>query len=134
MKDSIRYSLLVILIFTTGVLCRTAASGNPLQESNDGAFDKEAAIREIKSQLAAMATKSLMDLGEFCKKNTIQGEFVIDLTVAGKGKVLTVFMVSGGEGNIREKNLLKDKLKELQFDNVKIPKNERVKLRHTLNL
>ena len=78
-----------------------------------------------------MSTKMLQELLEFCKKKEIQGEFVADITVEGKGKILTVFMVSGGEDDIPKKNLLKGKLTELSFENIKIPKKERVKFRYT---
>jgi len=157
MKDLIRYSLLIIAFYftseqhlhaqektggervtikeekpTNSSSYRGGSSG-PLKETTSSSFNNEEVIKEIKAQLATMATKPLMELIEFCKKNTIQGEFVIDLTIEGKGKVLTVFMVSGGEDNIPKKNLLKNKLVELQFENIKIPKKERVKLRYTLN-
>lgn len=156
MKDLIRYSLLIILFCfnceqylcaqekTEGkrranikeekpTVSSFSASGDSLKETTSGSFSKEEVIEEIKAQLATMATKPLMELIEFCKKNTIQGDFVVDLTIEGKGKVLTVFMVSGGEDSIPKKNLLKNKLAGLQFDNIKIPKKERVKLRYPLH-
>lgn len=77
-------------------------------------------------------TSDAGELREFCVKNDIKGEFVIDLTLQGKGKVLTVFMVSSGTDEIKSQNLLKSKLSETQFENIKIPKNERVKFRQTL--
>lgn len=90
-----------------------------------------AIVEEIKAQLATMASKPLMELIEFCKKKEIVGDFVVDLTVEGKGKIVTVFMVSTPEIEMPKKNALKDKLTQLSFDNIKIPKKERVKLRYT---
>jgi hypothetical protein len=56
----------------------------------------------------------------------------MDITLQGKGKVLTVYMVSGTNEELSYQNLLKLKLAEIQFENIKIPKNQRVKFRHTL--
>ena len=91
----------------------------------------QAIMEEIKAQLATMGSKPLMELIEFCKKKKIVGDFVVDLTVEGKGKIVTVFMVSTPEIEMHKKNSLKDKLTQLSFDNMKIPKKERVKLRYT---
>ncbi len=105
----------------------TLKDPNALSESA-----RQAIIEEIKAQLATMASKPLMQLIEFCQKNEIVGEFVVDLTVEGKGKIVTVFMVSTPEIAMPKKNALKDKLTQLSFENIKIPKKERVKLRYTL--
>lgn len=93
--------------------------------------NKEDVIVEAKSQLAVMSSES-GKLNEFCKENNIQGEFVIDITLQGKGKVLTIFMVSSNVEDVKYQNLLKDALAQVQFENIKIPKNERVKFRQTL--
>ena len=106
-------------------------SPNDSTAQSKSTFNKQPVIDEIKAQLATMSTKMLQELLEFCKKKEIQGEFVADITVEGKGKILTVFMVSGGEDDIPKKNLLKGKLAELSFENIKIPKKERVKFRYT---
>ena len=110
----------------------TVSLGSPMT-TETSSFNKQPVIEEIKAQLATMASKPLQELLEFCRKKEIKGEFVVDLTVEGKGQIVTVFMVSGGESDITKKNLLKNKLTELHFENVKIPKKERVKLRYTLN-
>lgn len=106
-------------------------SDNNLASSTSA--ENQKAIDEIKAQLAKMATKQLVALIEFCKKNDIAGEFVVDLTVEAKGRVVTVLMVSTPEISIPKKNMLKDKLSELQFDNIKLPKKQRAKYRYTLN-
>src|SRR5450432_1598624 len=115
MKDLIRYSLLMALFYFTGEQRLYAqetqekreekptpssaysSASDPLEETPSSSFSKKEVIQEVKAQLATMATPALTALIGFCKKNTIQGEFVVDLTLEGKGKVLTVFMVSGGE-------------------------------------
>lgn len=72
-------------------------------------------------------------LHTFCSENHITGKFIFDLTLEGKGNVLTVFLVSSDTQDIPAKNLFKDKLHTLRFENVKIPKKQRIKFRHTLN-
>lgn len=105
-----------------------AVVGSPNEPSDPAT---QAIVEEIKAQLATMASKPLMELIEFCKKKEIVGDFVVDLTVEGKGKIVTVFMVSTPEIEMPKKNALKDKLTQLSFDNIKMPKKERVKLRYT---
>jgi hypothetical protein len=93
--------------------------------------EKEEVIHEAKSQLVGLCSEG-GDLQEFCVENQIKGEFVIDLTLQGKGKVLTVFMVSSSAEDVQYQNLLKSKLTGIEFTNIKIPKNERIKFRQTL--
>ncbi len=95
------------------------------------ASDKQAVTEEAQKQLIQMATPT-GELGEACLKNNITGKFVVDITLQGKGKVLTVFMVSSDVENIKDRNFLKNKITELEFSNIKIPKKERVKFRTTL--
>jgi len=105
---------------------------NPVSYSQSNAvFDKQPVIEEAKKQLTAMVA-SKGELGEACRKNNITGTFVVDLTLEGKGKVVTVFMVSNEAAQIKDQNFLKNKIAELHFSNIKIPKKERVKSRHTL--
>ena len=99
------------------------------QAKND--FDKVAITQEAKSQLSQMADGT-GELNTFASEKEIKGEFVFDMTLQGKGDVLTVFMVSTSSEDISRKNLLKDKLHTLRFDNIKIPKKEKVKFRHTI--
>jgi hypothetical protein len=96
----------------------------------DAPFDKEQIVSEAKKQLEAMSSKG-GDLYNYCQEKGLTGEFVVDITLQLKGKVLTVFMVSSSVEEIKDQNLLKSKLTELQFENIKIPKNERVKFRQT---
>jgi len=93
-------------------------------------FDKEQIVSEAKKQLEAMSSEG-GDLYSYCQEKNLTGEFVVDITLQLKGKVLTVFMVSSSVEEIKDQNLLKSKLTELQFENIKIPKNERVKFRQT---
>jgi hypothetical protein len=95
------------------------------------ATEKDAVIQEVQNQLTVMSGES-GELTEFCTKNGVKGEFVMDLTIQGKGKLLTIYMVSSSVENVSYQNMLKNKLMELQFANIKLPKNERVKFRHTL--
>lgn len=95
------------------------------------AVEKDAVIKEAQSQLGTMASEGGM-LFEYCTKNNIKGEFVMDFTVQGKGKLLTVYMVTSSVEDVKYQNMLKSKLMEIQFSDIKLPKNERVKFRHTL--
>lgn len=94
--------------------------------------ESKAAVEEAKLQLAGMCELN-GDLWNLCSKKAVRGEFVVDLTIQGKGKVVTVFMVSS-TAEKEAQITLKNKLIELQFPNIKLPKNKRVKFRYTLNL
>jgi hypothetical protein len=111
---------------------RNPVSSIEVKSEPKSSFNKQIVIDEVKAQLAEMSSKALKELVIFCKENSIHGEFVVDMTLVEKGKVVTVFMVSSSAENPQKKNLLKNKLSQLRFDNIKIPKPERVKFRYTL--
>ena len=95
--------------------------------------EKQAVIQEAQEQLTTMAS-STGELGEACLKKGLTGKFVVDITLEGKGKVLTVFMVSSDVEEVKDQNFLKSKITELKFDHIKIAKKQRVKFRHTLTI
>ncbi len=92
--------------------------------------EKEKIVIEVRKQLVALSSPG-GDLFKVCAKNKIAGDFVVDLTVGAKGKVLTVFMVSSVPESISNQNFLKSVLSDLQFE-VRVPKTQRIKFRHTL--
>lgn len=96
------------------------------------ATDKESVIAEARMQLEALAAPD-GELGKFCHEKNIQGRFTFDITVVQKGNVITVFTVSSTVEDITQQNKLKVRINELKFDNIKLPKNTRVKFQHTLN-
>src|SRR5438105_3257519 len=72
-------------------------------------IEKEKIVIEVRKQLVALASPE-GDLSKVCSKNKISGDFVVDLTVGAKGKVLTVFMVSSAPESISNQNFLKSVL------------------------
>lgn len=114
--------------FLLGILFLLCLAGYSQSSSS---FDKQPIIAEAQRQLTIKAT-STGELGEACTKNGVTGTFVVDITIQGKGKVLTVFMVSSDVEDIKDQNFLKNRITQVEFANIKIPKKERVKFRHTL--
>ncbi len=108
--------LLLFSLFSLSAICQSSDSPT---------------IEEAKRQLLAMSS-STGKLGEACAKKGITGTFVVDITIQGKGQVLTVFMVSSSVEEIGMQNFLKNKLVEIEFENIKIPKKQRVKFRQSL--
>ena len=108
-----------------------SATSHTIYCQSKNAFDKVAITQEARTQLTQMTSEE-GELSVFSTKNDIKGEFVVDITLEGKGDVLTVFMVSASSEDIPRKNLLKDKLHALRFENIRIPKKEKIKFRHTL--
>lgn len=94
-----------------------------------------------KAQIDAEARKELANtladpeskLKKFIIKNTIKGEFIFDITIEEKGKVVTVFAVSSDADNIKMQNMLKDQLKLLTF-NFKMPRDKSYKFQYIFNL
>ncbi|MEJ0054227.1 MAG: hypothetical protein WDN75_00405 [Bacteroidota bacterium] len=116
-------SILLFILFIT-------YSINGIGQSTSDAA-KEKIIIDVRKQLVAVSSPD-GELFELCAKSKVSGDFVVDLTVGAKGKVLTVFMVSSSPESIQNQNFLKSKLSDLQFEDIKISKTERVKFRHTL--
>lgn len=92
-----------------------------------------------KNAIAAQATKELDaslqngDLKAFTTANAIKGEYIFDITVQEKGKVLTVYVVSSDADDLNKQNQLKSKLREFQF-NFKLAKKSTCKFQYTFNL
>lgn len=120
------------IVFCLAFFILSALNVNVSFSQARGSYDEEAIVEEVKTQLAQLCSET-GDLRTFCSENKITGQFVYDLTIEGKGNVLTVFLVSSTTDEVQAKNSLKDKLYSLRFENVKLPKKERVKFRHTLN-
>jgi hypothetical protein len=109
----------------------TKTEGMPVVGGANDAESK-AAVEEASNQLDGMCEVN-GDFWTMCSKRGIKGEFVVDITIQGKGKVVTVFMVSSN-ATIDHQIALKNKLIDHQFPNIKLPKNKRVKFRYTLTL
>ena len=120
------------IAISLALLSLLALNAHRVSAQARGSFDEEGVIETVKSQLMQMSGEA-GSLRAFCTENNIKGQFVFDLTIEGKGNVLTVFLVSSTTEEVQAKNSLKDKLYSIRFENVKIPKKERVKFRHTLN-
>ena len=70
------------------------------------------------------------ELAKKAKELAISGEFILDITVYGKGQVLTVFSPNEIPVHlIKDQNRLKDLLMKCEFP-FKLPKNQKVKFRH----
>ena len=63
------------------------------QSKSEVATEKNSVTKEAQSQLAVLSSENGA-LNVYCKENSISGEFVMDLTIQGKGKLVTIYMVS----------------------------------------
>jgi WD40 repeat protein len=74
------------------------------------------------------------DLKKEIVKRSLSGSYIMDITVVGpKGTVQTIFCESDELTDIKMQNELKDLLRKLKFD-IELPKDKRVKFRHTIQL
>jgi hypothetical protein len=111
---------------------KSSVTDEPVVTGGSEDPESKSAIEEASNQLAGLCAID-GDLWKLCSKQGIKGEFVVDITIQGKGKVVTVFMLSGN-GEVNDQIVLKNKLIDLQFPGIKLPKNKRVKFRYTINL
>ncbi len=70
------------------------------------------------------------ELKEFATKRGIKGEYILDITIHERGKVLTVFAVSNDSDNLKMQTSLKDFVRTLEF-NFKMPKGKNYKFQYT---
>lgn len=90
----------------------------------------EKAINMLDNTLEDVNSKLSKDI----KKANINGDYIMDITIAGpKGNVTTVFCESDEQTNIPMQNALKDLIKKYQFD-IGLPKEKRIKFRYTFQL
>jgi hypothetical protein len=87
----------------------------------------EQAKHEIDS-LMMPGTKFQMKAAEL----KIKGEYIMDITVAGKGKILSVFMVASDSEEMKMQNMAKDLVRTIEFG-FKVPKDKTYKFQYTFN-
>lgn len=63
-------------------------------------------------------------------KRGLVGEYVVDITLFDKGKVQSVFMVSGSMADVTMQNRVKDFIRTFEFG-FKVPKSTNFKFRYT---
>src|SRR5436190_1866955 len=81
-------------------------------------------VAKAKSELdSSMQTGALK---EFAVKSKIKGEYIMDITIHERGKVLTVFAVSNDSDNLKMQTALKDFVRTLEF-NFKMTKGKMYK-------
>jgi hypothetical protein len=85
--------------------------------------------------LAKSELDSSMHVGvfkEFAVKNRVKGEYIMDITIHEKGKVLTVFSVSNDTDDLKKQTLVKDFLRKFLFT-FKMPKGRTYKFQYTFS-
>lgn len=90
--------------------------------------DYEEVVKRANAEIDASMQTGFLHEMEI--KYGIKGEYVIDITVYEKGKVLSVFVVSSDAEDIKQQNLVKDIVKQLEF-NFKLPKGKNYKFERT---
>lgn len=88
----------------------------------------EEVVQIVKVQLDSSAREGAVK--EYVVKNNIKGEFIYDITVGDKGKVVTVFAVTSDDEKYKTQNKLKDFLRTIKFD-VKTAKGRLYKFQYT---
>ena len=87
-------------------------------------------VAEAKAELDS--SMHVGDFKEFAVKNNIKGEYIMDITIHEKGKVLTVFAVSNDSDDLKTQTRVKDFLRMFTFA-IKLPKGKMYKFQYTFN-
>lgn len=123
-RKPMKYTAILILMLATAT--SGFAQKMPLIQ------EREDIIAEAKKELDAMMANSESDFKKKITENKISGEYVFDITIEGKGKVLSVFVVSSDADDVKQQNYVKDLVKAIQF-NFKMPKDKSYKFQYTFN-
>lgn len=119
-----KYTLSIILFI--GFSLNAFAQKKPLIE------EKDKIIAQAKTELNAIMANPEHEFTKSIQKNGIHGEYIFDLTIEGKGKILSVFVVSSEAADVKQQNLVKDLVKSIVF-NFKMPKDKSYKFQYTFN-
>ncbi|MHC1707183.1 MAG: hypothetical protein AB9842_06625 [Bacteroidales bacterium] len=117
---------LILSILLILAIKETVAQKQPL------IAEKDAVIAQAKHELDAMMSDSQSSLRKYAKENNISGEYIFDITIAERGKVISVYAVGSDADDIRHQNKVKDIIRTLKF-NFKMPKKSRYKFQYTFN-
>ena len=90
--------------------------------------DYAAVVAKAKSELDSSMQTGV--LKEYALKSKIKGEYIMDITIHERGKVLTVFAVSNDSDNLKMQTDLKDFVRTLEF-NFKMTKGKMYKFQYT---
>ena len=116
-------SLFLILTFALATFLLNAQNKVLLQS-------QEEIVASASAELTQAMTAPDGELYKFGQKNNITGQYELQITLRGKGDVVSVFVVSKNNGNILSQNMLKDEIFRHKF-NFKMPKNKDYKFSYT---
>lgn len=119
MKTFLKIS--IVFIFITAPFQTTTAQRNVL---NDFSQVTQRAKYELDSIMQSGSKLQLQ-----AAKNKIKGEFLVDITIHEKGKVLSVYMVSSDVEDIKFQNSAKDLIRAIKFG-FKMPKKKTYKFQY----
>ncbi len=86
-------------------------------------------VSQAKAELDSLMTPGTAFLQQAAKQN-IKGEYILDITVHDKGRVLSVFMVSSDADDIKMQNRAKDLIRTIEFG-FKVPRDKTYKFQYT---
>jgi hypothetical protein len=122
MKNHIQILFLILFLF---ISYQYVVAQKPLIQE----YDK--VVEAAKSQLDSMM-RSNGSLQVEAKELNVTGEYILDVTVFDKGKVLSVYMVSSDADDIKMQNMAKDIIRRVEFG-FKMPKGKTYKFQYTFN-
>jgi len=114
-------------LYILSFLLLTALSA-PAQKKSLYVYDE--VVAQAKLELDSSMQYGI--LKEWGMKNNVKGEYIMDITIHEKGKVLSVFVISSDADDVKMQNSVKDIIRTVVF-NIKMPKGKTYKFQYTFN-
>ena len=112
------------------ILCFLLPACLPANAQKISLYEYDEVVAEAKAELDS--SMHVGDFKEFAVKNNIKGEYIMDIAIHEKGKVLTVFAVSNDTDDLKMQTRIKDYLRMFIFA-IKMPKGKMYKFQYTFN-
>jgi hypothetical protein len=114
------------LLFIISATLATYAQKMPLLQ------ERQEIVEQAKKELDALVANPASDFMTKIAEAKVKGEYVFDITIEGKGKILSVFVVSTDADDVNQQNHVKDLVRKIKF-NFKLPKDKSYKFQYTFN-
>jgi hypothetical protein len=112
---------LLLFIFVVGISCTYAQKKKTLTSYDE-------VVTEVKKQLNESIKNGA--IAEYVTEQNLKGEYIYNITIGDKGKVVTVFAVTSDDDEYKDQNNFKDFLKTIKFE-IRTAKGKLYKFEYT---
>lgn len=121
---NIFFRVIPFLIFILFFSIQSQGQKRLIQEYNQVVEAAKAELDSMMKQAGSLQTEA--------KEVNVKGEYILDVTIHEKGKVLSVYMVSSDADDVKMQNRAKDLVRRVEFG-FKVPKGKTYKFQYTFS-